>query len=65
MFFGQFCEKWVSSRERNIKFLLETVTYIAITKTATFITTIETVMCIMHCKKYHLHFCNIDSHLHD
>ena len=44
MFFGQFYEKWVSFRERNIKLLLETVTYIAITETVTCIITIETVM---------------------
>ena len=30
MFSGQFYEKWMSVRERNIKLLLETVTYIAI-----------------------------------
>ena len=29
MFSGQFYEKWVLVRERNIKLLLETVTYIA------------------------------------
>ena len=55
MFFGQFYEKWVSVRERNVKLLLETVTYIAITETVTCIITIETVICIMHCRKYHLH----------
>ena len=37
-------------RERNMKLLLETVTYIAIKESVTCITTIETVMCIMHCK---------------
>ena len=31
MFPGQFYEKWMSVRERNIKLLLETVTYIATT----------------------------------
>ena len=30
-----FHEKWVSVRERNIKLLLESVTYIAITETVT------------------------------
>ena len=50
-----FIEKWVSVRERNLKLLLETVTYIAITETVTSIITIETVMCIIHCRKYHLH----------
>ena len=55
MFSGQFYEKWVSVREMNIKLLLESVTYKAITETVTSIITIETVMCIRHCKKYHLH----------
>ena len=49
MFSSQFYEKYVSVRERNIKLLLETVTYIVITETVTYIITIETVMCIMHC----------------
>ena len=31
MFSGQFYEKWVSVKERNIKLLLETVTCTAIT----------------------------------
>ena len=31
MFSGQFYEKWVSVRERNVKLILETVTYIATT----------------------------------
>ena len=35
MFSCQFHEKWVSVRERNIKLLLESVTYIAITETVT------------------------------
>ena len=52
MFYGQFYEKWVSVRERNIKLLLETVTYIATTERDTWIITIERiVMCIMHCIK--------------
>ena len=65
MFSGQFYEKWVSVRERNIKLLLETVTYIATTETVTCIITIEIVMCIMHCRKYYLHDCNRDSHVHN
>ena len=47
MFSGQFYEKWVSVRERNIKLLLETVTYIATTETVTCIITTEIAMCIM------------------
>ena len=58
-------EKWVSIRERNINLLFETVIYIAITETVTCIITIGTVMCKMHCRKYHLHNCNRDSHLHN
>ena len=52
-------------RERNIKLLLEAVTYMATTEIATCIITIEIVMYIMHCRKYHLHDCMIatDSHL--
>ena len=41
------------------------LTYIAIKERLTCIITIETVMCIMHCRKYHLHNCNRDSHLHN
>ena len=55
MFVGQFYEKWMLVIERNIKLLLETVTYIAIAETVTCTITIETVTCIMHCRKYHLH----------
>ena len=65
MFSGQFYEKWVSVREMNIKLLLETVTYIATTETATCIITIEIVVRIMHCRKYHLPDCNRDSHVHN
>ena len=50
MFSGQFYEKRLSVRERNMKLLLETVTNIAITETVACITAIETVMCIMHRK---------------
>ena len=61
MFSDQFYEKRLSFRERNMKLLLETVTYIRVTCKIT----METVMCIMHCRKYHLHDCNRDSHLHN
>ena len=59
----QFYEEWLSVRERNMKLLLET--YIAIKVRVTRIIAMETVMCIMHCRKYHLHNCNRDSHLHN
>ena len=65
MFSGQFYEKWMSVRERNIKLLLEGVTYIAAIETATCIITIKIAMRIMHCRKYHLHDCNRDCHLHN
>ena len=58
MFSDQFYEKRLSVRERNMKLLLETVTYIAIKERVTCIIAIETVMCIMHYRKYHLHNCN-------
>ena len=63
MFSDQFYEKELSVTERNIKLLLGTVTYIAATETVSGIITMETV--IIHCKKYHLHNCNIDLHLHN
>ena len=63
MFSGQFYEKRLSVRERNMKLLLETVTYIAIKERVTCIITIETVTCIMHKRKYHLHHCDRDSNL--
>ena len=53
MFSFQFYEKWVSVRERNIKLLLESVTYIAITETVTCILqqkqlcTAESTTCII------------------
>ena len=50
MFFGQFCEKWMSFRESKMKLLLETVTYIQ-TETVTCIITIEPVMYTMNCRK--------------
>ena len=65
MFSGQFYEKWMSVRERNINLLLEAVTYMATTETATCTITIEIVMWIMDCRKYHLHDYNRDSHLHN
>ena len=65
MFSGHFYEKRLSVRERNMKLSYKTVTYIAIKERVTSKITIETVMCIMHCKNYHLHNCNIDSHLHN
>ena len=48
MFSGQLYKKRLSVRERNMRLLLETVTYIAIKERLTYIITIETVMCIMH-----------------
>ena len=62
MFSGQFYEKWLSVRERNMKLLLKTVTYIAIKKDSP---SSERVVCIIHCRKYHLHNCDRDFHLHD
>ena len=44
----KFHEKWMSVRERNIKLLLESVTYIATTEIVTYIITIAIVMCTMH-----------------
>ena len=52
MFSGQFFEERLSVREMNMKFLLETVTYIAIKERVTCITTIETVTCIIYYRKY-------------
>ena len=40
---------------RDVKLLLETVTYMAAMETATCIIKIETVICIMHCRKSHQH----------
>ena len=45
--------------------LLETVTYIAIKERLACIITIETVMCVLHCRKYHLHDCSRSSYLHN
>ena len=56
MFSGQFYENRLSAGE-------ETVTYIAVKERVTCVITTETVMCIMHCRKSHLHNCNKDSHL--
>ena len=57
----QFYQKWMSVRERNIKLLLEGVTYMAAIETATCIITIKIAMHIMHCRKYHLHNCNTET----
>ena len=51
MFSGQFYEKWMSVRERNIKLLLEAVTYVATMETTTCTITIEIVMYIMHFRR--------------
>ena len=64
MFSGQFYEKRLAVRERNTKLSYKTITYIAIKERVTCIITIETVKCTMHCRKYHLHNRNRDSHLH-
>ena len=60
---GQFYEKRLLVRERYMKLLLETFTYIAIKERVTCIITMQTVMRIMLCRKYHLHKCNRDTHL--
>ena len=52
MFSGQFYEKRLSVGERSTKLLLETVTYIAIKERHLHN---YTVMCIMYCRKYHMH----------
>ena len=65
MFFGQFYEKWMPVRERNIIRLLEAVIYMATMETATCIITLEIVMCIMQCRRHHLYDCNRDSHHHN
>ena len=65
MFSDQFYEEKLSVRERNMKLLLETVIYIAIKERVTCIIAMETVMRIMHCRKYHLHNCKRGSHLHN
>ena len=44
----------MSVGERNVNLLLEAVTYMVTTETSTRIITIEIVMCIMHCRNYHL-----------
>ena len=63
MFCGQFYEKRPSVWEKNMNLSLDTVTYIAIKERVTFIITIDTVISIMHCRKYHQHNCSRDSHL--
>ena len=47
MFSDQFYEERLSVRERNMKLLLETVTYVAIKERVTCIIAIETVACII------------------
>ena len=49
MFSDQFYEIRLSVRERNMKLLLETDTYIAIKGRVACIITMETVMCITMC----------------
>ena len=61
IFSNQFFEKRLSFRERNMKLLLETVTYIRVTC----IITMKTGTYIMQCRKYYLHNCNSNSHLHN
>ena len=65
MFSGQFYEKRLSGREINMNLLLDIVTDIAKKERVFCIITMDTVMCIMHCRKYHLHNCNRDSYLHN
>ena len=65
MFSEQFYEERLSVRERNMKLILETITYIDIKERVTDIIAIETAMYIMHSRKYHLHNCNRDSYLHN
>ena len=49
MFSDQLYEERLSAvRERNMKLLLETATYVAIKERVTCIIAMETVMCIMH-----------------
>ena len=50
MFSDQFYEKRLSVRERNMKLLLETVTYIAIKERVTCIVATETPICIITIK---------------
>ena len=47
MFYDQFYEERLSVRERNMKLLLETVTYVAIKERVNCIIAIETVACII------------------
>ena len=48
MFSDQFYEEGLSVRERNMKWLLETATYIAIKERVTCIIEMETVNCHVH-----------------
>ena len=56
-------QKWWNANA--MKLLLETATYIAIKERVPCIITMETVMCIMHSRKYYLHNWNRDSDLHN
>ena len=56
--------KQLSISERNMKLLVQTVTIQSYKRVACIII-VETVKCIMHCRKYHLHKCNRVSYLHN
>ena len=63
MFSGQLYENAMS--EKGIQNCYLKLSYIAIAKgKSPAQLPIDTVMCIMLCRKYHLHNCNRDSHLH-
>ena len=70
MFSDQFYEKWLSVRRKEYKIVTWnyhlhnciTVTFL-LTETVTCIITIETVMSMMYCRKYHPHNCKRDSYL--
>ena len=47
MFSDQFYEERLSVKERNMKLLFETVTYIAVKERVTCTIAMETVMCII------------------
>ena len=55
----------MSVRERSMNLLLKAVTYMVTMERATCVITIEIVICIRHCRKYHLHDCNRESYLHN
>ena len=56
--------KRLSVRERSMKSLIETVTYIAIKEGVTCIISIGMVMCIIHCRDSHLRKSNKNCHPH-